>query len=314
MRTVVSGVDNEQQSRRVLGRALAEAQTTGRPLQVLHAWSSPTWASGAVGLDDTGGGRTGMAEAQELAAGLLAEALSGWPGDRPVHASAVGSFGDAGDLLVQASADAGLVVVGARSHGPLLSAVLGSATAHVLHHAPCPVMVVPRSVAPGPYRRVVLGFDERAHAGSALRWALDAARRHSCPLMVLHALPRTITSGRVSAQVRDAHREDDVHSWLAAEVTPASRRYADVPLSFAVHDGTPLDVLLAETGADDLLVLGSRARTVVSEVLLGAVAVQCAQNATGTVVVVRAAQERLDDPALDLDDATQDQLLATRGG
>ncbi|MCU1693416.1 MAG: universal stress protein UspA-like protein [Frankiales bacterium] len=309
MRTVVSGVDSEQQSRQVLRKALAEAQSAGRPLEALHAWSTPTWASGAVGLDDTEGVQTGRQEAQQLAAHLLADALHTRVGELPVRASARGAFGDAGDLLVRASSEAGLVVVGSRSHGPLLSAVLGSATAHVLHYAPCPVMVVPRSVAPGPYRRVVVGYDDQEHAGSALRWALDAARRHHCPLVVLHALRLTPSPVRLSAQVTDAHREDEVHTWLAAQVTRASRRFTDVPVSLSVRDGSPLDVLLGEAGADDLLVLGSRARSGLAEVLLGAVAVQCAKQATGTVVVVRAGQERLDDPAPDAGHVDRDDQL-----
>lgn len=309
MRTVVTGVDSEPQSRQVLRRALAEAQSSSRPLLALHAWSTPTWASGAVGLDDTEGVRTGREEAQRLAAHLLSETLQEHAGALPVRASARGAFGDAGDLLVRATADAGLVVVGSRSHGPLLSAVLGSATAHVLHYAPCPVMVVPRSVAPGPYRRVVVGYDDQEHAGSALRWALDAARRHRLPLVVLHALRLTPSPVRMSAQVADARREDEVHTWLAANVARASRRFADVPVSLAVRDGDALDVLLTEAGSDDLLVLGSRARAGLAEVLLGAVAVQCAQQASGTVVVVRAGQERLDDPAGRTEDADRQELL-----
>lgn len=313
MRTVVTGVDRQQQSSQVLRHALAEARATGRPLEVLHAWSTPTWPPGAGALDDTEGLRTGRAEAEELAGHVLAKALAeptSAGGNDALHAAARARHGDAGDQLVRASAEAGLVVVGARRHGALLSAVLGSATAHVLHHAPCPVMVVPRSAADGPYRRVVVGVDREGHAGSALRWALDAARRHGCPLVVLHALPRTTTPSRPGTQERDARHEDDVHTWLATVVARAARLHADVPLSMAVHDGEPLDVLLQEAGADDLLVLGSRGRTVLSEVLLGAVAVQCAQQAAGTVVVVRTGQERLDDPAVD-EDATRAQLLTT---
>ena len=304
MRTIVSGVIDAQQSRQVLHSALLEARSTGRPLQVLHAWSTTALAP-AGGLDDLEGWCTERAEAQQLAVQLLTQALDEDVDPAPVRAVVQSSNGDPGDLLVRASAEAGLVVVGARSHGALLSAVLGSAATHVLKHAACPVMIVPATVAPGLFRRVVVGLDEEGHAHSALRWAVDAARRHGCPLVILHALPPTSSPALWSTQRRDALHEDDVRSWLATVVDRAAREHSDVPVSLTVLVGSPRAVLQAEAGADDLLVLGSRGHTILAEKLLGAVAVQCTQGATGTTVVVRAGQERLDDPVEVDDQATQ---------
>lgn len=47
-------------------------------------------------------------------------------------------------VLVEQSLDADLLVVGARHHGALLSAVIGSVSDHVVHNAHCPVVVIPR--------------------------------------------------------------------------------------------------------------------------------------------------------------------------
>jgi nucleotide-binding universal stress UspA family protein len=44
---------------------------------------------------------------------------------------------------MQLSDSADLVVVGARGHGGFLSLVLGSVSTYAVHHARCPVVVVP---------------------------------------------------------------------------------------------------------------------------------------------------------------------------
>ncbi|MGW6442632.1 universal stress protein [Lentzea sp. NPDC055074] len=50
--------------------------------------------------------------------------------------------GDPRSVLVTASADADLLVVGNRGHGAVAQALFGSVSTHCLHHAACPVVVV----------------------------------------------------------------------------------------------------------------------------------------------------------------------------
>jgi nucleotide-binding universal stress UspA family protein len=54
--------------------------------------------------------------------------------------------GPAADVILDASADAELIVVGTRGHGAIATLVLGSTSQHVIHRAKRPVVVVP---APG---------------------------------------------------------------------------------------------------------------------------------------------------------------------
>jgi nucleotide-binding universal stress UspA family protein len=72
----------------------------------------------------------------------LARTRAGLPADREIE-TAVES-GSPGPTLCQVAEDRGadVIVVGSRGHGALKRALLGSVSSHVLHHAPCPVLVL----------------------------------------------------------------------------------------------------------------------------------------------------------------------------
>jgi nucleotide-binding universal stress UspA family protein len=53
--------------------------------------------------------------------------------------------GDPAEVLAEQGAELDLLVVGSRGYGPLRRALLGGVSARVIHTAPCPVVVTPRS-------------------------------------------------------------------------------------------------------------------------------------------------------------------------
>jgi nucleotide-binding universal stress UspA family protein len=293
MRDIVTGVQSPEAAVRVLDRSLAEAETSHRPLRAVTAWSVTPMIGDVYGTGYSGAYVPGLDLAvttEQLAAELLDKALRDRHSGRPVTSTAEAVQGDPGRALVLASRDSGLVVVGARSHGAVGSALLGSATGYVLHHSQCPVMVVPETASPGAYSQVVVGVDGEACSASALRWALNAAVRHRCPLRVIHATNFVPLPGPTESYPDYARA---ARAWLKenlAEVVPDHR---DVRISSEVLEGPAAAVLLAAAGPDDLLVVGSRGRGGFTDLVLGSVATQCSTHARGPVVVVRAGQERL---------------------
>ena len=144
--TIVVGVDGSPVSADALRWAAAEARLRGARLQVVHAWTFiPPTAIGDPGLIAVpSGDLVGQLDAEEASAGagldaVIAEALGPTP-DVPLESTLV--EGDAGDVLVAASRDADLVVVGSHGRSGFRAALVGSVSRHVVDHAECAVVVV----------------------------------------------------------------------------------------------------------------------------------------------------------------------------
>jgi nucleotide-binding universal stress UspA family protein len=131
---IVVGVDGSAHSRRALTWALGEARLRGVGCVLIHAWdyglatSTPFPGDAPVVLAE---------DAKELLAQDLALASGS---DVPVDG--ILSFGAASKLLIEASRDALMLVVGSHGHGALASALLGSVSSACVHHASCPVVVI----------------------------------------------------------------------------------------------------------------------------------------------------------------------------
>ena len=291
-RPIVVGVDDSSASERALDRALLEAETSGRPLHVVHAWSVPVWVGGVPGFGYNALASSADSEryAGELVEELVRKAMSRRTSDAAVTVRTEAVQGEPGRVLVDSSREAALVVVGGRGLGYVRSALVGSATAYVLHHAACPVMVVPEPGTPAaPYRRVVVGVDGSPSSRAAMRWGLEAARRQGCPLLALHAWLLTTVPEQPPMQYVPAlsEYETEAGSWLEREVAEVLPERYGVDVRTHLTYSTASAALLDEAGPDDLLVLGSRGRGGFASLVLGSVATQCSQHARGVVVVVR---------------------------
>ncbi|MEV0418552.1 universal stress protein [Streptosporangium canum] len=143
---VVVGVDGSEGAKAALTHAFAEAEIRGAVVHAVHAWQPPGLSTPAAGSGFTGEGI--IAEKGAFLRRVLAPWRERFP--RVTVAESIVCGHPAG-VLCDTSAEADMVVVGSRGHGLLASAVFGSVSHGVLHHAHCPVAVVrPKGAAPEP--------------------------------------------------------------------------------------------------------------------------------------------------------------------
>jgi nucleotide-binding universal stress UspA family protein len=135
---VVVGVDGSAGGDAAIGFAFAEADRRAAEVLAIHAVAGPqfTGPSDALIYDR----RTEEARA----VGLLYRAVSNWHEQFPdLLVQRRVRWAPPAETLVEASTAAQLVVVGRRGGGGLLGLRLGSVVQAMLHHAACPVAVVP---------------------------------------------------------------------------------------------------------------------------------------------------------------------------
>jgi nucleotide-binding universal stress UspA family protein len=137
---VVAGVDGSAASAAVLDLAFEEAEARRVPLTVVYAW----WMLPLHGLGPTAPWHYDPDQAATQARRMLAETLAGWAEKYPdveVHAVARHDINPVLGLI-EASRDAGLLVVGSRGRGGFAGLLLGSVSQSLVEHALCPVAVV----------------------------------------------------------------------------------------------------------------------------------------------------------------------------
>jgi nucleotide-binding universal stress UspA family protein len=135
---VVVGVEPGGDSRPVLDFAMRSAQEHAVVLRAVHAWQPPLlWGAGPVQP-----GEVERREVQRCHATALHDAVTSAHHRFPaVDVTTAELSGDPAAVLVEETEKASLLVVGRRRHRPV--SALGPVVHAVLHHARCPVAVVP---------------------------------------------------------------------------------------------------------------------------------------------------------------------------
>lgn len=175
-----------------------------------------------------------------------------------------------------------LIVVGATHRGPFGRLASGSVGMHLLHGAPCRVLVVRGGGLESPLRTIGVAFDDRDDARAALHAAREVAERLGAEIVVIGALqtmavPVAIGSPGMPDVAAESRQQFESKLERAAE---------SVGGSYLLLTG-PAGRTIAGVSSDfDMLVTGSRGYGAAGSVLLGSVSRHLVDHAHCPVLVV----------------------------
>ncbi|MFI1071599.1 universal stress protein [Streptomyces puniciscabiei] len=283
-RPITAGVDGTEESLAALGWAGREAVRRGLPLRVVHAWRYAESLATADRDTQHGWASDGVAEAVRAVSGRhpgLAVSVDVVEGE-PVHA------------LARAAAEAEMLVLGSRGHGPVVGFLLGSVGQQVIAGAARPVVLVragdqPAAEAAG--RDVVVGqHGDPEDSAATLRFAFETAAARGAAVRAVRAwtLPPVFAYSPGSLRLLDdaGGLEPYERQALTEALGPWRERFPEVPVAEQVELGSAGQVLLAAAGAAQLVVVGRRAHRTAVGARIGSVAHGMLHHAECPVAVV----------------------------
>jgi nucleotide-binding universal stress UspA family protein len=281
---VVVGVDGSPGSIAALKWATAEAARRDSELVVVHAYDWRIVGArvqiGGASADDA------RARAREISEAALAEARSLAPAVK-VRGEIV--QGAPGPVLVEASGDGRLVVLGSRGRGGFASLLLGSVSQQVATHAAGSVAVVRgrSQVTTGP---VIVGVDGSSSADHAFAIAISEAVMRGSDVVAIRAYAPTIPrwDSPVPPHIEDwEERRTTELKLLLDDVAPWAGKYPDVPIECLAIAGNVAEALVRHSANAQLVVVGTRGHGGFAGLLLGSVGLQLLHHAECPVLIAR---------------------------
>ena len=296
-KAVLVGVDGSNASYKATWWAANYAKHAGLTLQIVCAYSLPSYA--AVSFDATytamGDDNAAHADAQEILS--KAKAIADEQG---VEATTLIVTGDPASVFVELSRNYNLIVIGNRGKGGLAERLLGTTSSSLPAYAYCPIIVVPYTDDDGnlmhlnnTITKVAVGADESKWGVKALQIAADFAASWNAELEVISAVPE-VKGVSSDDSVYDSYMDD-----LKTRVAPLQEKHPDLSVNCRIVPGSAVHTLTEASYSHDVVVVGSRGRGGFTGLLLGSISQGLLQHAVSPVYVVprkyvEAAESRLD--------------------
>ncbi|MGW4566182.1 universal stress protein [Streptomyces sp. NPDC004561] len=283
-RAITAGVDGTEESLAALRWAGREAVRRGLPLRVVHAWRYAEALAEADRDTQQGWVSEGVSEAVRDIGERHPELA--------VNVDVV--EGGAVEALVREAAEAELLVLGSRGHGPVVGFLLGSVGQQVIAEAGRPVVLVragDRATAEAAGRDVVVGQHGGPEDSAAtLRFAFETAAARGATVRAVRAwsLPPVFAYSPGSLRLLDdvGGLEPYEKRALAEALEPWRKRFPEVPVAEQVEMGSAAQVLLSLADRAQLMVVGRRAHRTAVGARIGSVAHGVLHHADCPVAVV----------------------------
>ena len=295
-KAILVGVDGSHASYKATWWAANYAKHAGLTLQIVCAYSLPSYA--AVSFDATytamGDDNAAHSDAQEILS--KAKAIADEQG---VEAATLIGTGDPASVFVELSRNYNLIVIGNRGKGGLAERLLGTTSSSLPAYAYCPIVVVPYTDDDGnlmhlnnTITKVAVGSDESKWGLKALEIAADFADAWGAELDVISAVPNM--KGSEDEGVMASFKED-----LDVRIKPLEESHPNLTINKQIVPGPAVGALTKASYDHDVVVVGSRGRGGFTGLLLGSTSQGLLQHAVGPVYVVprkyvEAAESRLD--------------------
>ena len=295
-KAILVGVDGSHASYKATWWAANYAKHAGLTLQIVCAYSLPSYA--AVSFDATytamGDDNAAHSDAQEILS--KAKAIADEQG---VEATTLIVTGDPASVFVELSRNYNLIVIGNRGKGGLAERLLGTTSSSLPAYAYCPIVVVPYTDDDGKLMllnntitKVAVGSDESKWGLKALEIAANFAAAWDAELDVISAVPNM--KGSDDEGVMASFKDD-----LEVRIKPLEEAHPDLKINKQIVPGPAVGALTKASYDHDVVVVGSRGRGGFTGLLLGSTSQGLLQHAVGPVYVVprkyvEAAETRLD--------------------
>lgn len=198
--------------------------------------------------------------------------------------------GDAAGILVTASRDAQLVVIGTRGLGAVKGVLLGGVADNVVTNAKGNLAVIPESADLTSTGPIMVGTDSSTQAGAALRFAVAEAHRSNSPLLAVQVIERALLMDYMHEDDYETARgklESELKNNLTKSLEARTEGMPELDLSVHVVVGKPAEELAKATEGARLAVVGSRGRGGFAGLLLGSTSRRLVRSAHCPVLVVR---------------------------
>ena len=277
--TYIAGYDGSPESHSAVEVAARLAEPVGAEVVAVNVYplGSATYWVAVEALVVEQIDRDLRARAEEVLEGLDV------PGVRRVAVQAESAARGLQDQAAVMAAE--MLVVGTTHHGPFGRLAPGSVGMHLLHGAPCPVVVAPAECGDQPVETIGVAYDGRAESRAALVQADALARRRGARLVVLGATqPLVAPVAMAGAYMPATVMEDAERAFksMLEEAAATTQTGSDVEVMI----GPPAATLTDATANVDLMVTGSRGYGSVGGVLLGSVSRHLVDHAHCPVMVV----------------------------